>query len=75
MNIMGKSSRKNKHSEKMKRKRAVKMARRTLYASLAGTSKKNKRQRKRSVISGIYKHAHIMKECGNPGCKKCNPRF
>lgn len=71
---MGKSSRQRKHGEKMKRKRDMKAKRRALYASLAGTSRKAKKQRKASSVSGIYKHAHAMADCGNPGCRRCCPR-
>ena len=73
---MGKTSRKQKHSEKMKKKRAQKLARKAKYLALAGTSKKTKRVfKKKSKVSGIYKNAHIMGNCGNPGCKKCFPQF
>ncbi len=70
---MGKTSRASKHSAKMQRKRAVKAARRTLYASLAGTSKKSKNQKRRVRISSGAKHSHKMADCGNAGCVRCNP--
>ncbi len=71
---MGKTARKSKHSAKMARKRAVKSARRALYASLAGTSKKNKKLGNRRAGPTVYKHAHIMADCGNVGCTRCYPR-
>jgi hypothetical protein len=67
-------SKRSKHDEKMARKRAAKAAKRAQYAALAGTSKKKKRQVSKTSVAGILKHAHAMKECGNPGCQKCNPR-
>lgn len=70
---MGVKSRKTKHGQKMARKRAEKAARRAKYLALAGTSKKGKNQRK-SVDSRGMKHAHIMSDCGNVGCKRCYPR-
>lgn len=66
---MGNASRTARHSEKMNRRRAVKAARRVKYAALAGTSKKGKR-RSGKMTAG-HKHAHIMANCGNPGCKLC----
>lgn len=74
---MSKVGKKRKHEMKMKEKRAKKAAKKSAYAALAGTSKRNKRQarmQKKSVVAGIYKHAHVMSDCGNPGCEKCNPR-
>lgn len=73
---MANSGKAKKHQEKMKRKRAEKQAKAAKYASLAGTSKKNKNivKRQRASASSIYKHAHVMADCGNVGCKKCNPR-
>lgn len=71
---MGVAGRRNKHAEKMKQKRAAKLAKKAKYAALAGTSKKSKRQKVKTALSGIYKHAHRMADCGNPGCKKCGVR-
>ncbi len=71
---MGKTSRSLKHASKMQRKRSVKQSRRSLYASLAGQSKKAKNQKKQTHGAHIYKHAHIMSDCGNEGCKRCYPR-
>lgn len=73
-NHMGKTSRNAKHSEKMKRKHAAKANRRAAYAALAGTSKKSKRKNAIKARTG-YKHAHIMADCGNPGCKRCYPHL
>lgn len=72
---MSKAARKRAHDEKMKQKRAKKMTKKAAYAALAGTSKKKKNQeRRKTYILGTYKHAHIMSDCGNAGCLKCNPR-
>lgn len=69
---MSKNTKARKHAVKMARKKAEKMARKAKYEALKGTSKKKKRQGKKSKVSGTYKHAHIMSNCGNPGCKKCH---
>jgi hypothetical protein len=68
---MGVTSRKSKHKSKMDRKREVKRARREAYASLAGTSRKSKRQGGHMAPSG-HKHEHAMLNCGNAGCKRCH---
>ncbi len=68
---MGKASRSSKHATKMKLKRAKKAARKTQYESLAGTSKKNKNQKRKQKLAGSAKHQHKMAMCGNTGCKKC----
>lgn len=72
---MSSSGKQRKHKEKMARKRATKAAKRTKYAALAGTSKKAKRQVKRKSGPSNGKHAHLMLNCGNIGCKKCFPRL
>ena len=71
---MGKAGRKSKHDEKMKKKRALKAQKKAAYLALAGTGKRKKKRASQSKVSGIYKHAHIMADCGNPGCKRCYPR-
>ncbi len=70
---MSKAGRKKKHSAKMKERRKRKAEKRALYASYAGTSKRAKKVRRKSPISGIHKHEHLMSDCGNPGCKRCYP--
>lgn len=69
---MGKAARKRRKDERMRKKRAMKMARRALYASLAGTSKKRKRIHAKSTPPGKFNHE--TSNCGNVGCKKCFPR-
>jgi hypothetical protein len=72
---MSKIGKKKKHADKMKQRRAEKAAKRSKYAALAGTSKKNKRRDAiKSKAAVVYKHAHIMADCGNTGCKKCHPK-
>lgn len=71
---MSKTARTRKRNEKMIRKRQEKAARKALYASLAGTSRKAKRQGRKSALAGTYKGAHVMVDCGNPGCAKCYPK-
>lgn len=71
---MGKASRKNRHSDKMKRKRELKAQRRSLYASLAGTSKKSKNKNGKKMPTR-FKGSHMMADCGNVGCKRCYPKL
>lgn len=71
---MGKASRARKHLKKMADKRRKKAAKRALYASLSGSSVKAKklRARRKTVRKFNYnKHRHIVRDCGNPGCKRC----
>lgn len=72
---MGKTGRKRKHDDKMKKKRALKAQKKAAYAALAGTGKKRKKRITRAFISGIFKHAHMTSDCGNPGCRKCYPHL
>ncbi|RJQ30264.1 hypothetical protein C4565_00335 [Candidatus Parcubacteria bacterium] len=71
---MASSAKKSKHESKMKRKRAEKAAKKSKYAALAGTSKKNKRRKIHGERS-IYKHFHNMANCGNIGCGRCYPQL
>ena len=71
---MGKAGRQRKHGSKMAAKRAMKAAKRTKYASLAGTSNKTKRQKNKNSGPTWAKHAHLTSNCGNPGCQRCFPR-
>lgn len=71
--MASKANKARKHAEKMKQKRAEKAARKSKYMAMTGTSKKKKRQGKVSMVSGTYKHAHVMANCGNLGCRKCYP--
>lgn len=68
-------SKNTRHVEKMKKKRALKETKRTKYASLAGSSKKAKRQQaaSRKNATKTVKHAHAMANCGNVGCTRCFP--
>lgn len=70
---MSKAGKGRKHEEKMKKRRATKAAKAAKYLALRGTSKKSKRQGSKSQVSGANKHAHVMVDCGNPGCKHCYP--
>jgi hypothetical protein len=70
---MGKTSRARKHIKKMQEKRKAKIAKRALYASMRGTSKKRKKIERRPRYNQFNpkKHKHLMEKCGNPGCRKC----
>jgi hypothetical protein len=67
------SSKTAKHAKKMERKRAIKLARRNRYAALAGTSRRKKRQSSNNKKSSSGWSSHSVQDCGNPGCKRCNP--
>lgn len=67
---MSKEARTRKHKAKMERKRAAKLARKNLYASLAGTSRRRKR-RGRSARHSSTRGLHVMSNCGNIGCARC----
>lgn len=70
---MGGLARKRRADKKKELKRQVKQQRRALYASLAGTSKKKKRQNPRKKITA-QRGNHVMSDCGNVGCEKCYPQ-
>jgi hypothetical protein len=62
---MGKAAKKRRATDRMKRKRQAKEAKRQLYEQLAA----KKRQRAKSVEPGKFDHETTG--CGNPGCAKC----
>ena len=70
--MAGKAKRAAAAEKRRKSRRAAKDARKTLYASLRGTSKKNKKINKKGarIFTG-KKHKHLMANCGNPACRKC----
>jgi hypothetical protein len=67
-------SKQQKHKDKMARRKAAKQAKAAQYKALAGTSKKTKNQGSKTAISSTLKHAHVMLNCGNAGCARCNDR-
>ena len=74
--MAGKAKRAAAHKKKMADKRTAKAAKRDLYASMRGTSKKGKKQNKKRGEArfnrwNAKKHKHLMVKCGNPACKKC----
>lgn len=69
------SAKASKHNAKMKLKRAAKASKKAKYEALAGTSKKAKRQNNRKKVASPLKHAHVMSNCGNLGCKKCQSQL
>ena len=73
--MSGKAKRAAAHKKKMTDKRAAKAAKRALYASMRGTSKKNKKQNGRGEFNNFSpkKHRHLMEDCGNSGCQRCYP--
>ena len=71
--MAGKAKRAAAHKKKMSDKRAGKAAKRALYASMRGTSKKNKKRNSKGRFNNFSatKHKHLMEKCGNTGCPKC----
>ena len=73
---MGRLGRAKRHDKKMRARRAAKNAKKALYASLKGTSKKGKKVRARTRTGASPgKHRHLVENCGNIGCSKCFPEF
>lgn len=71
---MGKASRKRRSDQRKQLKRAAKAQRRALYASLAGQSRRAKRQKRAAGVTA-QRGNHAMLDCGNPGCERCYPQF
>ena len=66
--------------ESKARNKAAKMSRknanRALYNSMrdSGDNSKTKSQKNKKSVRAA-KHMHLMDDCGNIGCKKCNPEM
>ena len=67
---MGKKSKSARSEVKRAEKHAAKAARTALYASQA---KSNKKQRSSSDGTAKSFISHAIANCGNPGCKRCQP--
>jgi hypothetical protein len=67
---MGKKSKSARSDAKRAERHAAKAARSALYASQA---KANKRQTSSSDGTAKSFTSHAIANCGNPGCKRCNP--
>lgn len=72
---MSKRSKNAKAAQRKARKRSAKEARKALYASYAQQGRKANNSG--DAIGGPTKDRgnHVMKDCGNPGCKRCYPQF
>jgi len=73
---MGKKGKKKRGEKARIKKRARKAANRAKYDAwrAAGTNSKSFRQRKRAKKKGSGdKGKHLIADCGNVGCLKCNP--
>lgn len=71
---MSKKCKKLAKEKRLSKKRAIKAANKAKYAAykLAGTNYKTKRFRKHST-KRIATISHPNGDCGNIGCKRCNP--
>jgi hypothetical protein len=71
---MGVAGKRRRAELRKSRKRAVKAARRQLYASYAG---QGRRTTKDHTSTGYtpQRGNHVMLNCGNVGCERCFPRF
>jgi hypothetical protein len=67
---MGKKSKSARSDAKRAEKHAAKAARAALYAS---QSHANKQQKRGSDGTQKTFTRHAMSNCGNPGCKRCQP--
>jgi hypothetical protein len=67
---MGKKSKSARSDAKRAERHAAKAARTALYASQA---KANKRQKSASDGTAKTFISHAIANCGNPGCKRCQP--
>ena len=67
---MGKKSKSARSDAKRAEKHAAKAARTALYAS---QSKSNKKQMSRGDGTEKSFARHAIANCGNPGCKQCQP--
>ena len=67
---MGKKSKSARSDAKKAERHAAKAARTALYAS---QSQSNKRQSSRSDGTAKSFVKHAIANCGNPGCKRCQP--
>jgi len=67
---MGKKSKSARSDAKRAEKHAAKAARTALYASQA---KSNKKQMSRGDGTAKSLARHAIANCGNPGCKQCQP--
>jgi hypothetical protein len=69
---MGKKSKSARSDAKKAERHAAKAARTALYTSQA---KANKRQTSRTDGTAKSSISHAIANCGNPGCKRCQPRL
>jgi|HubBroStandDraft_2_1064218.scaffolds.fasta_scaffold4336191_1 hypothetical protein len=67
---MGKKSKSARSDAKRAERHAAKAARSALYASQA---KSNKKQKSRGDGTAKTYISHAIANCGNPGCKRCQP--
>ena len=67
---MGKKSKSARSDAKKAERHAAKTARATLYASQSQSNKKQQGRSDGTVKSSI---SHASSNCGNPGCKQCQP--
>jgi len=67
---MGKKSKSARSDAKRAERHAAKAARSALYASQA---KSNKRQKHQGDGTAKSFTSHAIANCGNPGCKRCQP--
>lgn len=70
----GSGSRQRSKERRAAERRKIKSANKAHYASLAGTSanvKKKNRSIKKLRGFNSTKHLHLISDCGNPGCSKC----
>ncbi len=72
MSASGRKKRSMKRAQEKRERHAKKAA---LYKSYAEEGRKNKSKRfLRKKATSNAKGQHLMTDCGNVGCQRCNPR-
>ena len=71
---MSKKSKLQAREIRRKEKSGRKAANKAKYQSLAGTAA-NKKKKSTSEQGGGIKHAHLIANCGNIGCRRCHPEI
>ena len=72
---MSKKSKGKRAEEKKKDRASKRAAKKALYEAYAQQGRdKGSRRSKRKIRMTPGRGAHLMDNCGNVGCKRCNPR-
>ena len=70
----GKNSRAKSKDRRASERRKQRAANKAAYAAMAGTSQNVKKKNAFNKKAGGFnarKHEHLVPDCGNPGCERC----